>query len=385
MKLALISHGSPGDPRNFSGISRNVLLELRRQGHEVEPFYAEPAAWARRWAEVQHRLTLKFSAQPHHFEADRWILRTRSQKVAAKIRAFAPDAVLCVGFPEAALALPLQTPLYIWMDALYPSVRRLYPYFRIYYGERDARALERLEDEVLRRCRKVWLSSEWAAKEARQDFPQAAAHIGVQGFGGNVVENFSASEVEKFIAARNLTEPTMLFMANEWERKGGDTALATVQRLRAMGCPAKLTLAGVKARPATVPEAPWIEWVGPLDKSQPEDARRMHRLLAESVFLLLPTIADTTPVVCHEAAAYGLPVLSTDVGGLTSTVTAGETGMLWPVKTFAEEAPVWIAALLADRARYEQMARAGRRRFEAVGNWAVNVRAVASAIAADLA
>lgn len=383
MKLALISHGPPGELRNFSGISWNVLQELRRQGHEVEPFHAEPSPWARQWAQLQHMFTLKFSGQPHHYEADSWILRSRSRRVAAQIRAFAPEAVLCVGFPEVAIALPAFPPIYVWMDALFPSVRRLYPYFRIYYGERDARALQRIEDRVLRRCRKIWLSSEWAAAEARQDFPSAAGRIGVQPFGGNLAMPFAAAEVEKFIATRNLTEPTLLFMANEWERKGGDTAVETVRRLRELGWRAKLTIAGVKIRPASVPETTWIEWVGPLDKSKPDEAQRMHRLLSESIFLLLPTSADTTPVVCHEAAAYGLPVLSTDVGGLPTTVDSGKTGMLWPVAKFAEEAPEWMAAALTDRPRYETMARAARRRYEATGNWAVNVRAAAAAIAAD--
>lgn len=383
MKLALISHGSPTEPRHFSGIPWHVLGELRRQGHEVEAFHAEPAEWARRWAQIQHRLSLKFSGQPHHVEADPWILRTRSRRVAAQIRAFAPEAVLCVGFPEAAIALPSWPPLYIWMDALYPSVRRLYAYFRIYYSERDARALHRMEERVLRRCRKIWLSSEWAAAEARRDFPQAAERIGVQSFGANLTEPPAAAEVEKFIAARNLQEPTLLFLANEWERKGGDTAVETVRRLRARGCPAKLAVVGINAKPASLPAARWLEWMGPLDKSQPAEARRLQNLLAESAFLLLPSTADCTPIVGHEAAAHGLPVLATDVGGLPSTVMAGETGMLWPVGKFADEAPAWLAAALADRPRYERMARAGRRRFETTGNWSVNVRAVAAAIAGD--
>jgi glycosyltransferase involved in cell wall biosynthesis len=332
---------------------------------------------------MQHRLSLKFSGQPHHFEADPWILRTRSRRVAAQVRAFAPDAVLCLGFPEAAVALPAAPPIYVWNDAMYPSQRRLYPYFRIYYSERDARVLRRIEDGVLRRCRKIWLSSAWAAEEARRDFPDAAERIGVQSFGANLAEPPTAAEVENFIAARNLAEPTLLFLANDWERKGGDTAVETVRRLRARGCLAKLAVVGIKTRPASVPDAPWLEWVGPLDKSHPEEARRLQGFLARSAFLLLPTTADCTPIVCHEAAASGLPVLATEIGGVPSTVAAGESGMLWPVAKFADEAPAWVAAALADRPRYATLARAARRRFETTGNWAVNVRAVVAAMAAD--
>lgn len=383
MKIALISHGPPGDPRTFSGIPWYVLQELRRQGHEVAPFYAEPAKWAKQWAQMKHRWSLKFSRQPHHFEADAWILRTRSRRVARQIRAFAPEAVLCVGFPEAALALPERPPIYVWMDAMFPTVRPIYSYFRDYYSECDTRVLRRLEGEVLQRCRRIWLSSEWAVEEARRDFPRAAGRMGVQSFGANLAEPPTGGMVEKFIAARNLAEPTLLFLANEWERKGGDTAVETVRRLRERGVGAKLTVVGLKERPANVPEAAWLDWVGPLDKGQPAEARRLRDYLATSTFLLLPTTADCTPIVCHEAAAYGLPVLATDVGGLPSTVGSGESGILWPVAKFLEEAPPWIAATLADRARYETLARGARRRYETTGNWAVNVRAVAAAMAAE--
>lgn len=384
MKLALISHGPVDDLRQFSGIPWHILQELRRQGHETESFHAEPAAWSRRWAGFKNRVSLKFFRQPHHFEADAWILRTRSMRVDEKIRAFRPEAVLCVGFPEAAAAMSATRPLYIWMDALYPTVRRNYAYFRDYYSESDARTLCHLEDCVLRRARKIWLSSEWAANEASTDFPGAKEKIGVQSFGANLAKTPSVEAVEKSIRARDLAQPTLLFLANEWERKGGDDAVETVRRLRELGCAAQLAVVGLPARPATAPAEPWLAWVGRLDKNVPEEAQRLENLLSTSAFLLLPTKADCTPIVCHEAAAYGLPVLATDVGGVPSTVDSGQTGMLWPLEQFRRDAPAWIAATLADRGQYETMARAARRRFETSGNWTVNVRAVAEAIAADL-
>jgi len=381
MRLALISHGRPDDPRHFSGIPWHVLQELRRQGHVVEACHAEPDSWTRHWAQFKHRLSLKFSGQPHHFEADPWILRTRSISLDKKIRAFAPDAVLCVGFPEVACALSPSLPLYVWMDAFYQTVRRNYAYFRDYYSKNDAHRLQQIEDRVLRRAKKIWLSSKWAADEAEADFPRTAWRIGVQSFGANLDNPPSSAEVEQFISARDLAAPTFLFLANEWERKGGAAAVETVKHLRGKGIPAKLVVVGLNERPTTIPPEPWLEWVGRLDKNSSEDNRRLKRYFADSAFLLLPTTADCTPIVCLEAAAYGLPVLSTTVGGLASTVDSGITGMLWPVENFTDEAPNWLKPVLTDRKRYIEMAHAARHRYETTGNWMVNVRAVAAEIA----
>jgi len=384
VKIALISHGRADDPRHFSGIPWHVLQEMRRQGHVVEPFYAEPSNWAKRLAHFKNLLSLKFSAQPHNPEADAGILRTRSLRIDKQIQNFAPDAVLCVGLPEAAWALEPAVSLYVWMDAFYPSLRRFYAYFRDYYSESDARVLQTIESSVLQRARKIWLSSDWAVAESRADFPQAAAQMAFQSFGANLINPPTAAETERAIAARKLTAPTLLFLANEWDRKGGDTAVETVRRLRAKGCAARLIVVGLKDKPASVPQETWLEWVGPLDKSKPEEARQLQQYFFESAFLLLPSIADCTPIVCHEAGAHGLPVLATNVGGLPSTVTAGESGQLWPPAQFVEEAPGWILTLIADRARYVTFARNARLRYERIGNWYVNVRAVMGSIAKDL-
>ncbi len=385
VKIALISHGPPDDPRHFSGIAWHILQELRRQGHEVTPLHAEPAGWARSWAQYKNLWSLKFSGQPHHPEADKWVLRTRSQQLNEKIRACGPEAVLCAGFPEAAVAVSATWPLYVWMDALYPTVRRCYAYFQDYYSPRDARVLQQIEDKVLQRTQKIWLSSTWAANESRADFPDAANRIAVQSFGANLAEPPTGLEVTQAITTRNLAEPTLLFLTTEWVRKGGDAAVQTVKQLRSLGCPAKLAVIGLGDRPASVPEEPWVDWVGRLDKNESEEARRLKKYLSESAFLLLPTTADCTPIACHEATAYGLPVLATEVGGLASTVDTGRTGMLWPRQKFVEEASVWLNILLRDRPRYETLAHAARHRFETTGNWAVNVRAVAETMAADLA
>ena len=385
MKIALISHGSTSINRNFSGIPWSVLCELRRQGHIVEAFQSEPASWTRFLVDFKNRLSLKFTGQPHNAEADVWVIRTRAQRMASQVRSFMPDAVLCVGFPEAVCGMPEHPPLYVWMDALFPSVRRFYPYFKAYFSERNAVHLQNMESAALGRCRKIWLSSAWAADEAKYDFPDFAGKIFAQSFGANIDNPPSRDEIEKTIGARNLTEPTFLFIANEWERKGGEKAVETIARLRSNGCPAKLIVIGIQNKPASFTEASWIEWVGPLDKNKSDDDLRLRNYFSNSVFLLLPTNADCTPIVCLEAAAYGLPVLSTKVGGLSATVDTGKTGMLWPIDDFVWKASPWIMDLIRDKNRYAEMARAGRMRYESKGNWAVNVRAVAESIASDIA
>ena len=54
----------------------------------------------------------------------------------------------------------------------------------------------------------------------------------------------------------------------------------------------------------------------------------VSEVLRRSHFLVLPTRADCTPHVVSEANAFGVPALSTRVGGLPGLVVEGENGHL---------------------------------------------------------
>ena len=52
--------------------------------------------------------------------------------------------------------------------------------------------------------------------------------------------------------------------------------------------------------------------------------------------MLFPTRADCTPIALCEAAAYGIPVVAADVGGISSIVTPN-TGRLMPATSTPED------------------------------------------------
>lgn len=79
--------------------------------------------------------------------------------------------------------------------------------------------------------------------------------------------------------------------------------------------------------------------------------------------LLAPSRREALSLTLLEAAAFALPIVATDVGGIGEAVANGETGLLVPSENPAELA-VAIGSLLDDAALRLRMGQAGRRRYE---------------------
>jgi glycosyltransferase involved in cell wall biosynthesis len=86
-------------------------------------------------------------------------------------------------------------------------------------------------------------------------------------------------------------------------------------------------------------------------------------LLRQSSLLVLSSIQEGLPNVVLEAMAAGLPVVATDVGGLSEVVQPGETGWLVPPRDVRALADA-ISHLLAHDGVRAAFGQAGRKRVE---------------------
>ncbi len=88
----------------------------------------------------------------------------------------------------------------------------------------------------------------------------------------------------------------------------------------------------------------------------------LHQILASSDLFLLSSDFEGLPLSILEAMSAGLPVVATDVGGVSEAVAAGETGLLSPRRDsqrFAEN----IKSMLEDPGRAREMGQLGRERY----------------------
>lgn len=171
----------------------------------------------------------------------------------------------------------------------------------------------------------------------------------------------------------------LLFLGVEWERKGGEIAFRALEALADQGVDVRLRVVG-----CVPPEGfrhDRMEVIPRLDKNDPVQRARLESILSETAFLIVPTRADCTPIAFCEAAAYGIPVLTTRTGGVPSVVVHGLTGVCLDLSDPGAAYARAARDLWEDPARYAAMAIDSRRRHDEVLNWdswAESIRRVAS-------
>lgn len=128
----------------------------------------------------------------------------------------------------------------------------------------------------------------------------------------------------------------ILFLSNIYKNKGLLHLLVAVMQVLKMKNNIKLTVAGRFADPdfeetilsfiKTNKLTSNVEFVGPAYGSQKE------LLFHEADLFVLPSYNEAFPLVLLEAMSFGLPVISTSVGGIPEIITDGVNGYIVPPK-----------------------------------------------------
>lgn len=347
LRIGFLSPHNPHDRRAFSGTAHYAAEALR----------ANP------------RVSLKVLGSHRSQRFVDKVLRRASHKLARvdPIEFDGLDAVVGLVASELidGLKIASRVPLLHVTDATPCFLREA-------YGWDIPGGVDSRERRVVAAADKVIYSSDAMAFRAAQEFGVAAA---VVPFGINL----DTDRLPQFCPEKPvLYRPQLLFVGNDWARKGGDIAVTALQTLRARGIDAHLTIVG--RMPHALTGTPHITGMGYLDKNRREDAAVLARLYTRSHLLLLPSRADCTPMVAAEAMAHGTPVLASDTGGVSTLIGGPACGCILPLAATGTDWARAVEDLTNDHAAWHLMSDAAFDRARTRLGWSAWVNDVLAQI-----
>ncbi|GHE53324.1 glycosyl transferase [Roseivirga thermotolerans] len=363
LRIGFITALDPEDKRSWSGIYYRMYQALNEQFEEVN---ALGPIRLNRIDTVKMNLSILLFKVYHLF---RYGTKTKSIHLPARSKAysrfferklehlnvdvlFAPVASLEIAY------LKTSIPICYFSDTTFGQL------WSYYHDEKGISPLvkklgNRIEQLAIDNSTSQVFSSEWAAQYA-VDF-YGANSVFVTQLGANMDMDNDLS-----LNSRSLKDQiNLLFIGVDWNRKGGAIVYKTFKSLLDKGYKVSLTVCGC------VPphEHPNMKVIPFLNKNIEEDVKKMRQLYEEADIYFMPTRAETYGIVFCEAAAFGLPVVSTNTGGVSSIVEDGKTGFLLPHNADTSDYVDTIESLIGDERLYRSFSINARKKFESQLNW----------------
>jgi len=372
LRSAYVTTFDPDDIHAWSGLIYHIKQALVRSGIVVESLsnLNKGAFLICAVKLAAYRLLRKV----YHRDREPALLKDYAQQIIAQLKpehdfVFSPGT-LAIG------KLETDKPMVIWTDSTFAGLVDTYPEYENLCAE-TLKNGHKIEGKVLNRLSLAIYSSEWAAQSAINDYGMDPKRVKVIPFGANLECDRDEETIRQFAAKKSTETLQLLFLGVDWYRKGGDTVLATAQKLNDRGIPVELHVAGVTP-PGEMPD--FVIQHGFLSKKNPEQLAKLNQLMEESHFLFLPSRSECFGIVFAEAASFGLPSISTKVGGIPSAVMEGQSGYLFDLDCPTEEIADVIESNFRDSARYQELSLTAFQCFRSTLNWEVSGEVARQAI-----
>lgn len=363
LKIAYITATDARTKRSWSGTNYFLAKTLEKHIGEIE--YLGPLSTGVLWTicSAFNFVTLKILGKRFNYRDSEIISKTYARKVGACLKKGSYDLIIAPAGTAILANLHTTIPTIYINDRSVPGAIGYHHVLSNLFKWSERESIE-IERKSIARSAATIYSSSWAATAAKKAFPVFAQNIHVIPFGANI-DSIPLFDVNKRLQHMHVK---LLFVGVKWEEKGGDIAYETLQFLRKKNIHATLTICGCQP-PTTVSENKYVIVEGFLRKEIPAENLRLQHHFTHADFLIVPTRFEAYGLVFCEAAAYGLPALATNTGGVSEIVIDNKTGILFNLTDRGETYGNRIIELLQQPDAYYTMRKAARIRYETILNW----------------
>ena len=308
MKVGFAARWNPLDKQSWSGTSYYTYSEIKKY-NEVAIFHYKWPWYLREWLTMQKSMNRRFFKKHTAVEFLKSYAKFFSKKLESDLRKNPVDVLFVSGSPQLISYLKTDIPIIYMTDATFQQIQGYYTYFSNLAGFNIRQGIA-LDKKAFQNARHCMLASDWNKTSAINDYSIDAHKISVVPCGANLDMIPGANDLQPYLR----TQFDIVFLGVDWDRKGGDIVLETFRLLQKRAMDVQLYIIGC-IPPTDVRNEKDIIVIPFLDKNKEEDSNQLDKIFSEAAILFLPTRAECAGIVFSEAAAYGIPSITTDTGG----------------------------------------------------------------------
>lgn len=361
LRIAFLTPQDPLSKRSWSGTIYFMAQALQKHCGDVT--FLGPVSARQLGGKVYNRLVRRLLRKRYDYSHSLSYAMKCAKFFEKKLEGRSFDVIFAPAAATGLAFLKNRVPTVYASDVTFSLLHNYYPEFTNLM-KKSIREGNIIEKAAINKSRIALFSSEWAAQSAVRDYGAEPANIRVIPFGANMD---SVPRKEVVLKRGKSGRLRLLFLAVNWHRKGGDIAYETLVSLIKRGIDAELIVCGCVPPSGVSHERMTV--IPFLSKDDPVQMKELTDLFLTADYLLLPTRYDCTPIVFCEANAFGMPVVSTDTGGVSSLISNGENGIMLPSSARGDQYADAIYGLYRDDERYAALNRSSRAAFEERLNW----------------
>lgn len=363
MKIAYVTIYDSQDIQNWSGLGFFIAKALENQNINLE-YIGQLNFRINNWIKLKEKyynrkkLLLDYQREP-------FVVKQFARQIKERL-SYNVDIIFSPSSIPLAF-LDINKPIVFYTDATFAGMLGFYDEFSelcpttIKHGNYvEQRALENSDLAIY--------SSEWAARTAIKNYIVDQSKIRIVPFGANIQCNRTLNDIQNFIKKRSHDECNLLFVGVDWIRKGGYLAIEIVKYLNELGLKTKLHIVGLNEIPID-PLPKYIVNHGYISKSNESGISKINRLYQMCHFLLVPSLAEAYGLVFCEANSFGLPSISTNVGGISTIIKNDVNGKMFDPRANASEWAHYILNTFNNKTRYYEFCLTSWNEYYTRLNW----------------
>ncbi len=361
-KIAYLTSKNPADKKESSGVYYYQSIALEKhcgEIHHLGPVNSIIITIIIKASRILKRISKK------KYNADHSILiaKVYARIFSKKLKQGDYDFVYADKSSCEIAYLKTKIPLIYSTDATFKLVHNYYPEYSNIFGF-SIKESNIIEQKAIKNASIIICTSQWAASSVINDYHYSPEQIFIRPRGANI-DKVPDWEI---ISNKNKTDICrLLFIGQEWYRKGYDIAYRTMTYIRSKGIAVKLVAIGCSPPEEFIDED--VELIHYVDKNTKEGIEHFDKIMLNSDFMLLPTRAECVAIAFNESSAYGLPVITRDTGGVTEVVKDGINGYALRYESdFIAYGDMIIDIFNSDE-KYYSLIKSSRKYYESRLNW----------------